>query len=237
MSAKPFKVTNARSLVEEVLTLDYFHPDDEHKTPAIYSHFVPGKGPLVVVVGENASGKSFFRRLANEICSSLKIEFMPISAEGRRAISYSPWLAMVYGDEGHMSSGYNSISTVTVGINTCLGRDTKHVVFWDEPDLGLSDNGAAGMGVVLRDFVPKTNQHTIASIVVTHSKALLSQLVGTNHHLLVFGKTRVDSLQEWIDLPVVPRDPENIKTEGLTRFRRISKMIKAHKDARAKDPA
>ena len=223
-----FNVRGAKSLVDEVLGLAYFHPeDDEHKTPPIYSHFVPGKGPLVVAVGENASGKSFFRRCVQAVCKACDIECMSISAEGRRQVAYSPWLVFAYGDEDCMSTGYNSVGTVLTGINTCLKRDNKHVIFWDEPDLGMSDNCAAGVGQRIKEFVGQASDKTVASIVVSHSRALLQQLVDVDHHFLVFGKERTDTLQEWVDRPVIPRDLDQVNNEGITRFRRLSRLMKA----------
>ena len=58
------KFSNTKQLVERTLELDYF----QDPKPAIPYVWKPGKAgnPLVGVVGENAGGKSFFRRCVRE---------------------------------------------------------------------------------------------------------------------------------------------------------------------------
>ncbi len=144
---KKLKFTNTKELVEQCLTLRYFHPEDDDDAAIPYV-WVPGDGNLVVVTGENAGGKSFFRRVASSIARlpENKMEVIPISMEGRRQVAYNVCLAFVYGDEEHDATGVNSIRTVLTGISTCQGRETDHVVIWDEPDIGLSEGNAASVG-------------------------------------------------------------------------------------------
>lgn len=220
-----FKFDSAETLVREALTLDYFLPDEAGVTP-IPAFFVPGESPLIVVVGENASGKSFFRRIIQGVCRDVGTECIHISMEARRTISYNPWLAMVYGDEEHDSTGFNSASMVTTGIRTCQGRETKHVIFWDEPDVGLSENGAAGVGLALRNFMKDPPKHTVAAVVVTHSKPLVQALAEVAPHYLHLGGGEVPpTLGDWLKTPVVPRDPEEILKAGRDRFRQIQKIL------------
>lgn len=230
---KPFKFNDPKSLVEEAMTLDYFHPNEDGETP-IPAFFKPGEGRLLVVLGENASGKSFFRRIVQGVCKETKTECIHLSMEARRTISYNPWLAMVYGDEEHDSTGFNSASMVTTGVRTCQGRETKHVIFWDEPDVGLSENGAAGVGLVLRDFIKAPPEHTVAAIVVTHSKPLIQPLAELNPHYLFLGEGEVPpTLGDWLKTPVVPRHPDEILKMGRKRFRLIDRVLKGLKEARS----
>jgi hypothetical protein len=95
------------------------------------------------------------RRIVHSFCHKNEVEFMGISMEGRRGISGSPWMCMVYGSEDYESTGCNSVGTVLTGITTCYGRESPHVIFWDEPDLGLSDSWAAGVGQKLAELGAK----------------------------------------------------------------------------------
>jgi len=220
-----------RSLVEEALGLEYFHPNKEGKTP-IPAFFQPGEGKLLVVLGENASGKSFFRRITQSLCQKAEVECMGLSMEGRRSIAHKPWLAMVYGDEMHDSTGYNSASVVTTGIRTCRSRTTAHVIFWDEPDLGLSDNGAAGVGVALQEFLQDPPTSTLAAIVVTHSKSLVQPLVTLKPHYLYLGEGDIPlTVEDWLKSPTAPRHPDEILKKGRERYRLIEGVLQSRRKA------
>ena len=56
----------ASQLLDHMLDLAYFHPEGDEPA-AIPCHRVAGRDPLVVMVGDNASGKSFARRIINAI--------------------------------------------------------------------------------------------------------------------------------------------------------------------------
>ena len=94
-----WNVTCARSLITEALTLDYFGPTGEDGLVPIPALFVPSQDPacrLVLVVGENASGKSFMRRIVKQICREISVECLDISMEGRGG-SYGGLRGMIYG--------------------------------------------------------------------------------------------------------------------------------------------
>lgn len=112
-----------KELVEDVLKYEYFWGDDA----AIPYTWVPSEAqtPLVVVTGENASGKSFFRRVVQSYNQHRGVENIHISMEGRRSISSNPLLVFIYGDEEIDATGVNSIKTVLSGIKTCQGRTIR----------------------------------------------------------------------------------------------------------------
>lgn len=232
-AAPEWTFTDAKTLIDEALQLDYFHPHADDQQVPIPSLWVSGVGNLIVIVGENASGKSFMRRIVTQMCRERKIECIPISMEGRGG-SYGGLRGMIYGDETWESTGVNSAGTVVGGLRTCRQRETPHVIFWDEPDLGLSENGAAGMGQAIANYCQEPNPHTLAAIVVTHSKPLVQQLVrplnGLQPHYLHLGtapEQAPKSFQEWLDRPVVPRSPEDIREGGHQRFKLIGRILKS----------
>ena len=219
-----FNVRDAQSLISECLTLEYFHPNEDGVVP-IQAHWRPGQGNLVVVLGDNASGKSFFRRLIGCICRDVGIEHIHLSMEGRNQ-SFGGLRGLVYGDEEIESTGVNSAHTVGRGIKTCQGRETKHVIFWDEPDLGLSDNSAAGVGVAIREFAIAQPAHTVATIVVTHSRALVQQLAPSAPHYLYLGEDNVpETLEAWLMAPIVPISMDELFAKSKRRYRLILKII------------
>ena len=127
---------------------------------------------------------------------------------------------------GKEATGVNSIRTVLAGIKTCRDRDKPHVIFWDEPDIGLSEGNAASVGKAIADFMADPPKHTKASVVVTHRKALVSELAAANPHYLYLGDADAPgSLEEWLVLPPVVRPLEEVQERALKRFRAIQKVL------------
>ena len=134
------KLTEARDLIDAALGFRYFHPYGARKTTAIpFVRGEAGSGKLIVVTGENASGKSFFRRIVRSLCSRAKTECIHISMEGRAGdgMSFGGLRPFVYGDENQQSTGENSAGAVLGGIRTCRAREEAHVMVWDEPESRL----------------------------------------------------------------------------------------------------
>ncbi|MBK7823155.1 MAG: hypothetical protein IPJ61_19405 [Tessaracoccus sp.] len=224
---------NAKQLITETLTLDFFQDDP----PAIPYVWTPAKAscPLVTVVGENAGGKSFFRRCVSAICREAKREIIPISMEGRRKVAYNIGLVFVYGDEEYEATGVNSINTVLAGIKTCRSRETPHVIFWDEPDIGLSEGNAASVGRAIADFTQDPPEHTIASIVVTHRKSLVTELRAADPHYLYLGDAEApQNLDAWLTAAPVVRPLEEVQERAHARYKAIQRVLNRIKERRSK---
>lgn len=226
---------NANTLLKRVLDLDYFVPNDKGVTPIVH-HRIKGQDPLVVVTGDNASGKSFIRRLVSAIARKNSVESIHISMEGRSGADMTGGMrAFVYGSEEWRSTGENSANTVITGIRTCQGREKPHVMFWDEPDLGLSDSWAAGVGVSIRKFAEDAPKHTKAIFVVTHSKPLVAQLIPFDPHFLYLGEDPPKSLTDWLERPVIPRDIEELGKISHKRFLLIQAILDRVQKAKERD--
>lgn len=224
-----------KELLKRVFDTRFFDPKEECG-PAIEYFWHPGESPLVIVVGDNASGKSFFRRIVSSVCGSVdkfKSEMINISMQGRCGGSmYGPMRAMVYGDESWESTGTLSAHTVSTGISTCKGRKGKHLMFWDEPDVGLSDNYAAGIGVDIAGFAKECTQTTLACCVITHRKALLRQIVDSEidyNYVCLGSNNPPETLRDYVEQPVVPTSVENLFKESRTRFKKIERLLKEKK--------
>jgi len=241
-------VTDATSLIAEALTLGYFSPTYAADWPEITGGVVPIPAlfvpqakptPLVVVLGENASGKSFLRRVIQQICREVAIECIHLSMEGRGGEmgGMQALRSMVYGNERECSTGANSVKTVLHGIRTCQAREARHVIFWDEPDLGLAEGGCVGMGQTIAAYARAPNPLTVAAIVVTHSKPLVRELATVSPHYLHLGtapEAAPPTVQAWLDAPVVPRSLESIVEAGHARRRLIEAVL--HQRQRTTSP-
>lgn len=222
----PFDFQTAETLVTQCLEAKYF------KGPAapIKANFIPSsfESPLILVLGGNAAGKSFFRRIIQTACHKTKTECMAISMEGRREVAYNPPLLFVYGDESCSSTGSNSASTILTAIRSSKTRseEQKHVIFWDEPDVGLSESWAASGGAEIASFAKEPPSSLIASVVVTHSKPMVRELAKANPHVLIVGENAPQSLQEWLDEPVVVRPLQELQDAHMHQFRLLQGALK-----------
>ena len=209
-------VSLIKSLIDE---LEYFEGED----PAITINLTKGgKYPIVVMTGENATGKSFFRRLLQvSFKKHGNIECIHLSQEART--KGGCFSAFIYGDENWESTGQITGRTVVTGVNTCNNRDTKHTIIWDEPDLGLSDEYSAGVGVKIREFVENVSELTFGVIIITHSKHLIRQLLPLNPHHLRFGDNK--SLNSFLNESVIPKNIDELGDKANETFRKISAII------------
>lgn len=219
-----------KALFGRIFRLAYFQGED----PAIPYVRVDTKSRLVVVTGDNAGGKSFFRRLVRLVAKEKSVECIHLSMEARagNSMMYGPARAMVYGDEAWQSTGTISTSTILTGIRTCEGRTSDHVIFWDEPDLGLSDAWAAGAGQKLAAFAQRAGEHTRGILIVTHRKALVQELLPANPGYIHLGAPPGEApptLKAWLDAPVVPKDPDLLGQLSHARFKKIQAILDRNK--------
>ena len=204
-----------------------FSPDDGD--PVIPHLFVGGRNPLVVIVGSNAAGKSVFRRLVEDHYRKQKVECISISMFGRCQGSFGGMRGFVYGDESWNATGVNSAHTVLTGIKTCQGRTQPHMMCWDEPDIGMAEEGAAGMGLAIKKFASKPSKHTKGIFVITHSRHLAKQLLPARPHYLHLGidpSKAPPTLKDWVEREIVPADLRQLVDDGHARFKAIQKFLK-----------
>jgi len=187
-----------------------------------------GRGRMFVVTGGNAAGKSLVRRVAGLICRDDKQEFMGLSMEGRSGSSLmnGPVRAMLYGDESYNATGLLSAGLVLSGISTCRSRENRHTIFWDEPDLGLSDEAAAAVGIKLAEFADDLPDKTEAVFVATHSRHLVKQVLPARPHWIHMGEGEHKTLAEWADREVEPADLELLEKEARRRMKAVFALEK-----------
>jgi len=216
-------------------TLDglmYFHPwPEEDGVTAIPYVWDAGEVPLCLVLGPNGGGKSFFRRLIRLVAREewKDTECIHLSMESRTGTnSYGPMQVLIYGNEGVHSTGELSANVVRTGIHTCQGRSKEHFIYWDEPGIGMGENEAAGTGQMLREFISNLPEMTRAVFITSHSRAMLHELVSLRPHYLHLGVNAEDapqSLTEWLERPVVPVLPDDLRDASRERFKTIQSIL------------
>lgn len=230
--------------IEHGLSLAYFHPDEDGEiaVPALYT---PGSSKLVLVLGENAGGKSFFRRL-----------FRGMTHPGRRAHGGDPAIptgpypvrefiglsmelrtnthgmgSMIYGFEQHSSTGELSARNVQSGIQNAQKRSHPTIIWWDEPDIGASTGAAAGIGQELARFVASDPPLVQAICITSHSTALVQQLAHLDPHYLYLGDAKGPAtLEQWFEHQKNPKiiSPDELVQISQERQRKIRKILKSH---------
>ena len=227
--------------------LTYFYPSDRldgrtaipwvHTSPDVDN---PGDCRLLLLLGDNAGGKSFFRRLLHLVThrgqeasmSQSKVdpgefpvhEFIHLSMEMRTGGGMGS--SFVYGMESHHSTGQLSASTVHMGIKTASARRHTSIIHWDEPDLGMSPACAAGAGAAIRDFVENLPPLVQLVVVTTHSESMVRELSKIPHHYLHLGRHDAPgSAGEWLQRDWEPISPQRVQEVSRARFKDIQALL------------
>lgn len=203
------------TILRESFALPYFGK------AALQYHWTKAKSNFVVVVGENASGKSLLRRILGTIARK-GMEVLSVSVEGRSGGGFAK--AFVYGSEEWKATGANSAVTVLTGIKTCQSRQRPHIIIWDEPDLGLSEAWSRSMGQTLCHFVKNLPENTKTVVVISHSKVLLNEFVDIPHHFVCMGTTTITDLKSYLEHQPEVRPLEVLLSESHRTFQSVQKI-------------
>lgn len=239
---------DVEEILRDCLSRAVFHPlpEDHPKYPGetpIPSIYQPGSSRLVLILGENAGGKSFFRRVMSVVTHRGRKggfgdraipagpfpvrEMVHISMEGRTQGGIVG--SMVYGTEEWRSTGENSSRTVTMGIKTAEERAHTCIMYWDEPDIGMSAGTAAGAGQSIAKFAEEANPLVQMVCVTSHSPALVQQLRHLDPHYIYLGNAGgPPTLDDWFAYQAnpVPVMPEQVTEASHRRFKLIQTILK-----------
>lgn len=162
---------------------------------------------ILVVVGENAAGKSlFFQFLASWVKKHFNWLGVTISIRERTGSGYhessSFRKALMFGQEDEQSTGATSVDVVKSGFKNAV-RDTDTTLMLDEPELGLSDGYTAALGAFIAQKHKECKEASDkykGVVIVTHSRKLVRNLVtelGFNPSFVNMGSNK--DLQSWLD--------------------------------------
>ena len=212
-------------VTESVLINDEGSPFDATITP--------GDPRLLVIAGENASGKSLLFRV---LCAQVrKAGALPVSLSIReRTGSGSGDMSrmrqvMMYGDESDQSTGAVSVQTVLTGFGN-IDRDGGSILALDEPELGLSDGYAHALGQLIGQRSRTTPDGCGGVVVVTHSRSLVRGIVaeiGAAPTFVHVGSSEQLDVDTWLTRPE-PRTVEDLLALpeiGRARFRQANQLL------------
>lgn len=202
-----------------------------------HASLAKGAAKLVVVTGENASGKSLFVRVAGAALQRY-VGGTPvsISIRERTGAGHSEVgglrRVMMFGDEQEQSTGATSTTTVATAFNN-LDRPKGSILILDEPELGLSDGYTRAMGEYIGRQTLDIPSKCKGVFVVTHSRALVRGLIDgygktPTHALITAEQPGQAGIAAWMDISE-QRSVEDLlalRDVGHDRWKRANVLIK-----------
>lgn len=198
-----------RSVIERSVLVG-LEPTDKPVKCTYYS----GDERLLVVTGENATGKSLVRRALTKFARQDGLQVMDISPEGKARGGIAG--AMIYGTEEDQSTGSNSARTIRKAILTARARQEPHLLVLDEPDAGLSDDYAAGAGAEIARFCSDCPEATRLVVVVSHRRSLVGELSKMRPAQLCLGGC--PQMGEWLARPPFPKSLDQLLAADREMF-------------------
>ena len=185
-------------------------------------HLQPGHDRLLVITGENATGKSLLRRILQQLSRDDKVEAMAISPEYRQMGGIAR--AFVFGDETYEASGQIACHVVTTAIRTSKGRETPHIIILDDVDVGLSDNASAGVAEAIVAYCNEPGPHLGFVTVITHRKPILAAFAQAGASHIRVGDEL--TLTQVVEQPIIPIPPEVVQERAHIMFQKVQKVLK-----------
>lgn len=187
---------------------------------------------LLLITGDNASGKSLLRRVIESKCHKYNIKAMSLSQERRSISDYTR--AFIYGSEDYESTGQITARSIQNMFKSSFAWDINHILIIDEPEIGLSDESQLGLAQYIKDNIKKLKENVIQVVIFTHSKILIEELSELNHiYIHIGGKYK--TVDEYINRKIVPVDPSMIGDIARANFAIIEDLIEESKEKKEKN--
>jgi hypothetical protein len=218
---------------QEFLDNEKFQDDRERLFPSKLE--VGTREDVLVVTGENASGKSLAFLILNNLVRSFgkedKIDVLVMDIGMSRRTRSGIERAFMFGDEHLDSTGNISIKVMQTGVANSRSKDQHHYLMLDEPDIGVGEGYHSAIGQFLGDFAASLPEKCLGLIVATHSRKITRKLLDAGASSLRLGSDLRD-VKEWVthgDIEKSLDDLVALKTISLERFRGVSKMLNGKK--------
>lgn len=151
---------------------------DEETSP-FSARMDAGDARLVVIVGQNASGKSIMHKMVAGLAHAHRIEPISLSIRERTGSNESPGSMrrqFMYGAEHLDSTGNTTLRTTMKAFDTLEGRTAAAMLLLDEPEHGLSEGFAHAFGELIGRRAAAPGPVACGTMVISHSRALVRGL-------------------------------------------------------------
>lgn len=192
---------------------------------------------FVIVVGDNASGKSLYLQVVAARARNEKVVPVTVSIRERTGAGTHDMAAfrrtMMFGDESENSTGATSVKTTMTSFKN-LDKPEGSMLGLDEPEMGLDDGYTRALGQYIGESCEELPKPCRGVIVVTHSRDLiagmLTGLFGVDQDppsFVVVGDHPATTLSEWMKNPTHRSvgDLIALPEVGFERWRATSKIL------------
>lgn len=225
------KMSNVVDLFKLVMKRSTFGKED---FPVKYNLVEEKEKKLIIVIGDNASGKSLLTsQLLNTAKKHFNISGYNMSMNTRTTEKDGGVRAFMYDTENDNSTGAISVSAVIQGLNHCLSNAQKGsdmMLLLDEPTLGLSSRYEKAMGKYIIDLVKENDscEYFKGLLLVTHSKDMVRSILESGFEPSVISVNSNINLKEWLknDDSASIEELLSLKKLGLERWRELNSYFK-----------
>ncbi len=177
---------------------------------------------ILLITGSNASGKSFLRRFVSAILHQDDIECIQLSQEGRGQEGLAR--AFMYGDESWQSTGCISAKTFKGAFVTSRKREKKHVLLWDEPEIGMGEELQLGVALQVKKEMENIPSNLLGIIFMTHSRIFVREFMKMENSKF-FNLNGYNSSNDWLNREILPVDLECFDAICHQKFLRLTKLL------------
>jgi hypothetical protein len=190
-------------------------------------HYVETDSKVCIITGQNASGKSFLRKILNARHQDDNIEYIHLSQCGRSSSS-GLMRAMIYGSEEEDSTGYISVKAIRGAIRTGTARTKPFALMLDEPEIGCSEELALSLSHKLVNEIP--NMLKLETLYInTHSRNIVNPLLALNpgyvHLYSADDELKYPTIQSWLEREIEPIDVDLLYENANKKYTAVSKLI------------
>lgn len=184
-------------------------------------------GKIIILTGENGSGKSLIRKLLpyqlKDKNGGELVKVASTSMDRRTGLHSEMGGAGVFcRDTEWVATSENSFSFIRQIINSVKDR----FVVIDEPEIGMSDTLKISVGHWLNKKLPDLLANNKAVMIITHSKDLIKQITCEYDFINIQGLTK----EEWMNEVPKMIDIDEWSERNTELFKALQKRLKNHAD-------
>lgn len=181
-----------------------------------------GHCKICIITGPNIAGKSLLRKVIGAHHQKANIEYVHLSQAGRCQSGIGR--AFIYGSEEDDSTGCNSMTTLLTAIKTGQNRTKPFSLFFDEPEIGCSEELTAALAIrLIRDF--ETMPNLVGLMIVSHSRQFIKRFLALNPTHIHLSNDET-TLEQWVNRDIIPIESlEDLKETARQRWNQLNKMM------------
>lgn len=195
------KIDNVLSFYKDVMDKTTFGNED---FPLSFNLVSEKSKKLIVVIGDNASGKSLLTsQMLN--CANKWANMKGYNVGMKSRTQEGLGRVFMYKQEEDNSTGAITLHSIIGGLTNCVNHaneGTPMMLVLDEPTLGLSMRYERAMGQYITNIVNenKDNENFKGILLVTHSKDMVRSMIdnGFDPSVVSVGG-KIENIDEWID--------------------------------------